>query len=310
MRWSGSATGLAAAGLLVVAGVLAGCGTSSGVGVDLAGHGHPAGSGQARARVFARAILTRQAVPPGARLSRRRPPAELLPGSRLGNKKTSVDLVKVYRVRGTGAAVLRFISAHLPADAANISRGTSTSGSAPAEQLLNYFVTGTPDGVTSAMLVATVVPAQLGSTWLRLDAQVIWAPLRTAAEHVNPASYRSVEVIAHRTLPNSGIVTKTFTEPSVVAELAGRLNAMHTAGNTVFYNCQIATSVGERLVFEPRSGQGKQLIATLTPCDLVQMRIGGKTQPTLLDRGDLPALIGRLVQRWVNRPGHREPPAA
>lgn len=160
-------------------------------------------------------------------------------------------------------------------------------------------------GFAASLLVAASVLAGCGTeTHSVVD---YGEPQPPAAEHVNPAGYRAVEVVVARTLPNAGVVTKVITSRPVIAELARRLNAMHPLAKGVI-GCRLATSVRERLIFEPGSGRVSQVVATLMPCNSVQLRVGGRTEPARSDRGDLLALVSRLVQREVNRSGHRGPP--
>ena len=306
-----------AGGFCAAIGVAAGCGPvihqaavqDHHLGGPAFGTGLPA-SPRARAAAFAWRMLFVQHVPPGVQPLTGRHPAGLAPATRLGGKTTSVDLAKVYRVPGTPQQVLRFISSHRPVKTANVSRGRSTQ-SGVTEQFVNYFFSRPPDGVQSAMLVASVLPAGHGHTWLRYDAQAVWGPVRTVGEYLNPTVYRAVEVIAHQNPPRPGLVTEVFTARSVIAELARRLNAMPAAGNALYYDkCLRAPSAGDRLIFEPAGGQVKRLVATLGNCDFVQIRLGGKAQPTVIDRSDLPALISKLMLARLRQPGHHEPPVA
>lgn len=312
MPRSNSGMRLLASGLLAAACALAGsgCGNQTGSGIALAGHAHAASrSPQARARAFARQMLARQPVPPRAQRLKGRPPAGLAPAMTIGPAKFSIDLVRLYRVPATRARTLSFIADHRPAGATGFGSGSDQSRHGPVERYVSYLIARTPDGIAEAALVATVLPARTGAsaTWLRLDAQVIGAPLRTAAEHVNPASYRAVEISTNQTRPGAGPVSRTITAPAVIATLARRLNAMHTAGDLISM-CAVATSAGWRLVFEPKSAGAEPITATVTPCNVVAVRAGGRSQPTLADTGDLPALIGRLVQRAVDRSWHRGAP--
>jgi hypothetical protein len=219
-------------------------------------------------------------------------------------------MVNVYLVSGTTKQVLGFVSSHRPVKTANVGHGRSTR-SGVTEQFVNYFFSRPPDGVQRAMLVASVLPAGHGRTWLRLDAQTIWGPVRTIGEFLDPILYRDVVVTVHQSRPGSGLVTEVFTDRSVIAKLARRLNAMPAAGNHLHYKCLRSPSAGARLIFEPVSGgQVQTLVATLGNCDFAQIRLGGKAEPTLLDRNDLPALLSKLVLDRLRQPKHHEPPVA
>ncbi len=288
-----------AAGFGAVIGVLAGCGPVTGVVAQ--DHGHPeiGPIGMpvppvALARAFAWRMLFVQHLPPGAEQQTGPHPAGLVPAAQIGNKRTSVDMVDVYLVPGTTRQVLDFVARHRPVKTANVSRGRSTQ-SGVTEQFVNYFFSRPPDGVQNALLVASALPAGHGQTWLRLDAEAVWGPVRSLAEYLNPASYRAVVVIAHESLRHAGLVTEAFTSRSVIAELAKRLNVMPAAGNDLYYKCLRNPWAGDRLIFEPLAGQAKRLVATISSCDFVQIRVDGKAQPTVLDRNDLPALLSKLV---------------
>ncbi|HET9894219.1 MAG TPA: hypothetical protein VFQ44_04745 [Streptosporangiaceae bacterium] len=296
-----------------VAACLAGCGTQVEVTGRHSGTHHPAmpvtpasqlrAQAKAVARAFDSRLLALAPVPPGARQVRPAacPPA-LKAAEHIGLPGRTIDLARFYRVPLRMASLRKFLRAHVPPGSVSSDSGSDRPVGA-AEPFVAYTMKSGPDGVAGGQLVDSMRPAPGGGTCLRIDAQAIWALPRSAAEHVDPAEYRAVEVTMHRTLPNAGTVTKAFTARPVIAEFARRLNAMPTASGLPM-PCPFFASVF-RLVFEPKSPSGERIAVAAAPCESVDVKVGGSPQPALTDSTGLASLVIRLAGLGQNRPGHQ-----
>lgn len=307
------ATALAAAGLMAS---VAACG------VSVTRSGSPAapkpvravppardsGAGRqlrAQARAFARRMLAGVPVPPGAHALRPgQRPASLKAAALIGSSGRTISVTRYYRVAGTIAGVTRFLRAHAPRGTATPLAGVNGAHDL-GEHLVTYSYTRMPGAVVANEVVESMVAGSQNATLLRIDAEAVPAIPRSAAEHIDPVSYRAVQVTLRRMLPSSGSVTKVFRSRSVVAELASRLNGMPTASGLIM-SCPF---FGQpyRLVFEPKSSKDERVVAVTAPCDSVDVRVGGARQPALQDSTGLTSLVSRLVGNGRDRPGHHLP---
>jgi hypothetical protein len=288
----------------VVAATVAGCGTGSHAPVaDTVSSARlaaarrtvdPATWARVQARGLARRMLAESIVPRGAR--RLRPgqwrPRALKAAETLGNQGQTVVRTRVYLVDRPEWFVADYLRTYHPDGTADFGYGSDTSGRR-TEQDVSYSQAATPDGVSATFLIDSMLPAAGGRTWLRVDAMVIWCLPRTAAEHIEPARYRAV-VVSGRPRLDSPTITRTFSAPSVVAELAGRLNAMPSTGGFTSF-CVSPFSISYRLVFEPKTGQARRIVATQVGCDDVQVTVAGRRQPVLADSTGLEALVAKLL---------------
>jgi hypothetical protein len=264
---------------------------------------NPAAWAKAQARALARRMLAAQSLPPGARaVAAAGVPAPVpVAAQTIGAPGSLIEVGRLYLASGTEQAIIGYLRGHTPAGVSNTSFG-SDGADGRTTRFVSYFEKSTPDGVDSAMLVASMLPDPRGGTLLRVDAEVVWCLPRTAAEHVNPAGYRAVVIAVHPFPPRPAVRAKTFTARSVIAKLARMLNVMHTVGGTL-YSCPVF-SEGYRLVFEPRSPSAKKLVVTEVACGFLDVAVGTAAQPALSGGGSLANLISRLVPTRTRASGH------
>jgi hypothetical protein len=291
------AGGLAAVAVAVAVGAC-GCGVRPATTAALRS-ANPAWA-KAQARFVARLMLARQPLPPHAVLQ----PSHARPRTlQAAEKLGTIDINSVYLVPRPEARLINFLKSHVPSGSANVGYGYVTSG-ATVERFVDYMLASQPEGVADALLVASMLPATRGRTWLRIDAQVAWRLPRSAAEHVDPGRYRAVLIVywpgpgpaaitPQRPLPAQGTITKVVTALGVIAELAGKLNRMPTSGASGSF-CP-AFFAGYRLTFEPRHGSAGRVLASAEPCDSVQLSVGGRSEPLLADTTGLGLLVDRLL---------------
>ena len=163
----------------------------------------------------------------------------------------------------------------------------SGQGSGPGGvtmQYVGYALRSLPAGFYFAELVTTAVPGPAGGALLRADAEVIWFPARSAAEHLDPASFGKVTVSAAVLNPKRHIVHRALTSPAVIARLARILNAL-PAAPAVSFGCP-AIGASYRFVFAATADRARDMIVTTYGCAADRVTARGKAQPALWDRSD------------------------
>jgi hypothetical protein len=176
------------------------------------------------------------------------------------------------------------------------SAGQSARYGKTLAEYVSYAPKSLPAGIYSAQVAAAVVPATGGGSLLRVDAQVAWYPPRTAAEHIDPAGYRSVTLTVP---PGPGgtpahALTRTFTSRAAVARLASLINGL-PAMPDVAMNCPAEPAQPYRIIFTPASARWPQVVVSPTGCLSAGVTVGRAGQPALETHGRLIAAMDRLV---------------
>jgi hypothetical protein len=123
---------------------------------------------------------------------------------------------RILIVPGHPLAVLQRISAHAPFNEPVIYSATP---------VLNSTMRQAPKPGIDALILDLAVQAHSRTTTLvGAYAFAAWLPSRTAAEHLDPASFRAVTISADQLIPRPHQVTRTFTWAAVIARLAAFLN--------------------------------------------------------------------------------------
>ncbi len=299
LRPADPSTAMLAAGIMAVATLLTGCGTpgqghgGSGPGGGVAPLARTRTSGpesgsRAEALALARQLLSRLALPPGARPARMPVVPRLLrqPASSIA----AIGLVDVHRLFSLPqrpSAVQHFLLTHVPASMRRYELGGDISPAGTQLRDVGYEPRSVPGGIFRAQLVAAVVPGPGATSLLRADAEVVWFPRRTAAEHIDPASFRRVIVSARVLNPRPHTVTRVITSPAVIARLAGLLNGLPAAPGLSMSCPAMLTTY--RVKFSAGAGREPETTATAAGCLTDQITVNGKAQPALWDRS------GRLV---------------
>jgi hypothetical protein len=157
-----------------------------------------------------------------------------------------------------------------------------------------------PEPGIDAVIVDLVVQAYSRTTTLvSADVWAAWLPYRTAAEHLNPADFRSVTVISQ--LTNHGkqsTVSRTFTSTALIRSLAAVLNSGVPAPDSataLILGC-VPGGFSYTFRFTPRAEHGS--VVTASPyCDAIAITVNGKQQPALWDNGTLETIAGPLFGR-------------
>lgn len=147
-------------------------------------------------------------------------------------------------------------------------------------------------GIDAAEAAVWVEPWTKGTTVIAAYGFATWLPLRTAAEHLDPARFRAVTITAEKIISGLHRTTRTFTSAAVIAELAGFLNG-RPAAPQIAVPCPLPP-VSYQLRFTPKAHEGA--VVDVAPSCLTDMiTVNGAEQPSVWDtQGGLVRLIQRL----------------
>jgi len=267
----------------------------------------PAGSGS-QARAFAAVLLSRLALPPGAREIRPRGVPQMLPQPEIASGGTHrADVHQLFSLRQPMGTVDNFLKARVPAGMRLFSYslspaadpGPPTPGGRTADpgsgtgESVSFQPRSLPGGIYFAELSTAVVPGANGGSLLRADAAVIWYPRRSAADHVDAARFRAVRISAALLNPRAHTVTRTFTSGAVIGRLARLLNGLPAAPYQP-PSCPIIVATF-RFTFVPAALAAPRVVVTPTGCLTVQVAVGGVDQRLLWGGDQLISVAMRLL---------------
>lgn len=273
-------------------------------GTQLAARGGPPAGSRAEAVTLARLLLSRLRLPSGARRLPSAPvPPSLRSPSLRGGAANQVDLHQIYKLRQPMDAVAAVLTARVPTGMSQAGTGKGTGPSGVTSMEVSYTPRSVPAGIYMAQLVLTVVPAGSGGSMARADAQVIWFPPRTAAEHIDPPRYHvlAITVTIYGRRPHT--MHKVVTSQAVITRLAEALNRS-PARPVQTLGCPLVFA-GYRLAFAV-SRQALPVVvvvATRWPCEGVQIRVSGRLQPPLEDAGTLVTAADQVLGVTPRPPG-------
>jgi hypothetical protein len=285
---------LAAAGLAAVAALLGGCGTAPASSQPPRTSGTtPAAGTRAEALALAQRLVSQLVLPSGARtthLPSLPPPLRPPWGSVAG----SADTGRLITAPQTIAAVRAFMLAHPPSGAGTTATGRQTGPAGLIAQDVYFDLRTLPPGINDASLAITLVPQPNRATLIAAYAHVTWFPARTATEHLTVADFRSVTISAFVLSPRPHHATRTFTSPSVIADLAGFLNGLRAAPDVTTSCPGHATSY--QLRFSPVPGRVREVVALAAGCGSIQVSTDAILQPSLSDpHNAMTAMAGKLL---------------
>lgn len=293
-----AAAGLATAGLIAAAASGAAAGTRLGamkpIGLDAAHRTDPLAGSRAESLRIARRLLGQVVLPGGARRLPNHPVPKLLrQPSQRELARTFTDRYRLYALPGSLRSSFRFLNRHFPAGMVREGTGQSGGRHGVIELDVSFSPKRLPRGIYSVFLVDTVVRGRHGHSVLRVDAQVIWFPARSAAERLHADNYRAVRVAAFiQGTRNVRTVRKTFTSRAVVGKLVRLIDSL-PASPGVLASCP-AELVSFKVTFLPRAGQSRVVVGR-SICTQDDVSVGGVAQPALSDDGTLAARAGHLL---------------
>jgi hypothetical protein len=253
-------------------------------------HGMPTGS-KAEAAGLARRMLSRLRLPAGAR---RIPSAPLRPGLLWAGAPRALELHEFFELPQPAATVAAVLGSHVPAGMGLASTSELGDPAGVEEQYVSFTQRRVMTGIYMAQLALSVAPAPGGSI-VRVDAQVIWYPPRSAAEYIDPARYHVLTITASAYGTRPGTRGLIVTSRSAIADVAAALNRSPVVP-VQEANCP-ALLVAYRLAFAVTRPARPAVVvyATLQPCIGVRVIVDGRVQPPLQDGGKVIGIAGRLL---------------
>jgi hypothetical protein len=186
-----------------------------------------------------------------------------------------------YTVPGTVDSVLTFVQTHLPAGFASNGGG---SGGPPPMAYVNLYGTATL-AFQAPWITVSAIPDG-GLIGVRVDAQVIWLPVRTAGE-VIPTTVQSATLML--TGYGHAVTKKTVTVDATWAQaLAATVNALPTASDAAHGCPAVSSETTVTFASTPK------IVVTESDCG-TWLDAGGATQLPLADSGVLQDALNRLL---------------
>jgi hypothetical protein len=245
-----------------------------------------AGPLRVRALAFAWRLVGKLSPPPGTRMVHltklppplNQPPAPLPPGwvritqtleAPAGPESGWQAMVARTPLRGLGGLV----------------PGASAGTTLPAPE----------PGLDVARLGVTLIQLSPSTVLVVVTAEAAWLPARTAAEHLDPASFGSVTISARPW--QSRVITRTFSSQADIARLASVINAGVPAPLSVVAAMSCApVAIVYTLRFTPRTAAGPSVVVALGACSHAYgIMVDGRQQPSIWDNGKLRAVAGALL---------------
>lgn len=250
----------------------------------------PPGGSPAQATRLARRLLAELRLPAGAHAVGGPIPAALGSPGLYAGAIDAVDVHRMYALAAQPATALAEIAGRQPA---GLTKTGSTSGS--LAEGVSYAPKSLPAWAYAAQLLVNVTGSKTGGTLLRIDAQVLAYPSRTAAEYIDPARYHvlTISVSSMDSRPHGKRVV--VTSAAAIADIARLVNRSH-AEATVTANCP-AIFANYRLAFAVtrHSAPAVVLTATMQSCLGIGVTVLGHKQPTLAVSGALVSAADRLL---------------
>jgi hypothetical protein len=203
-----------------------------------------------------------------------------------------------WRVAGQPQAVLRWIQAHKPAGFSDSGGGTSgvvPPGGPPTPPAGPPHISGrawyaefslpdVPGVLVNRVLIAEVAAAGPHQTAIRVDAEVIWLPVKPAAEHIPAAAHIvTITPISGDRRPAAADHQVTITDPGQTARIAAAVNALPLDTPVDWMECGPGPGPGMRLTFRATATSPALAVVTAYQelCPVVQVVTGGKNMPVL-----------------------------
>jgi hypothetical protein len=208
-------------------------------------------------------------LPAGAVASSTAPTQVLAQAFNAPGSQNLIDVARFYTVPGTIDAVLAYAQAHPPAG--TYANGTSSSGD--NNDIISQGITFTTIATHDyAAPTVSVVAAKFGAgVAVRVDALLVWRPLRTAAELAPVDASGATACYGGLDCPPSTL------SRSDARELAAYLNSLETQIPEEGYECNDGTTPST-FTFEVPAGK---VTFTTSACGGVTVTANGVAQPAL-----------------------------
>jgi hypothetical protein len=244
-------------------------------------------SPRAKAQALAAKLVAEMTFPAGTKTAPLSSTPSALRSNPYGGHWTSAERLLVAPVKP--AAVWAVLLSHRPFDETGASMGTAASNGPVGTTAL---LPAPEPGISAAEADVTLEPWHNGSTLIAAYGFATWLPVRSAAEHVNPASIWSVTVTANDAVASQRTVTRTYTSAAIISRIAAFLNSRPAAPELAI-PCPMAP-VAYQATFTPKAKDGPKLTASSTGCLTDQVTVNGVSQPQLWDEPDA---FGKLISK-------------
>jgi hypothetical protein len=267
-------------GAVAAALLLTGCATAQAAG----SRAH--GSAQARATALAWHLADEVRVPAGTRTAHLRSLPPDLAGGAAPSGPGWAAATRILDAPGNALAVLNTLQAHAPFNEAG--------GGAQIVPVTIMAQLASPEpGLDAAEVDVSVMQYNRTTTLLAVRAYVAWLPVRSAAEHLDPAGIRAVTITVQR-VAYGGRVPRTLTARAGIAKLAAFLNGLRPAPQLAL-PCPMPFAL-PTVTFEPRQRHGRAIVVSVSGCGYDYVTVNGATQPSLWDENaGLTALATKLT---------------
>ena len=229
---------------------------------------------KAQALALARQLLAELSFPPGTKPAHVRSLPPLLrdhqgPGAGWAGGQ------EILVAPGNPRSVLERLDAHAPF--------STPARYGPALPEWSGILLPAPEPGIDAAQVSVGIAAYSGTaTLVTAYAYATWLPARTTAEHLDPFGFLAVTVGEDRLIPSSRQVTRTFTDPAVIARLAAFVNGLPPAAALTGRSCAAVIN-RYTLRFTARDANGPAVLVSTVECGTDVITVNGKPQPGLWD---------------------------
>jgi len=260
---------------------LTGCATAHAT-TTAAARPAPGPGPQGKALALARHLVAELRLPPGTKPAHLSPLPPDLRDPQAPPGPGWAGATRILAAPGNAVAVLNALLTHAPFN--------ESSGSTQIVPVTVSTLQASPEpGVDAAMVDVSVMQYSRTTTLLAVRAFAAWLPVRTAAEHVDPASIRTVTITEVYNIPAHRQVTRTFVSRAVIGELATLLNNLKPAPELAL-PCPMPVAT-PTLKFTPENKNGRAVVVSVSGCGIDYVTVNGASQPSLWDQdGRLPAL--------------------
>jgi hypothetical protein len=243
---------------------------------------------RAQAQAYVRHLMAELSLPEGSQ------PAQLTPLPQIVRAQAPAapgwaGAGRILIVPGQPLAVLQRISAHAPFNEPVIYSVTPVQSGT---------IRQAPEPGIDAVILDLAVEAHSRTTTLvGAYAFAAWLPYRTAAEHLDGASFRAVTIVRAQLFANQRTMSRTFTSPAVIARFATFLNGRSPAPRSLVDGLSCAPGVSYSLRFTARDKRGPA-VSVSALCGTIAITMNGKAQPLLWDTsGGLETIASKLLER-------------
>jgi hypothetical protein len=267
-----------------------------------------------RARADAKNLISRLSLPAGAVALARKPAGDggtlSYPPTRPAGVTTLVDQHTWWRVPGSAASVLEYLSAHPPRGGRLTESGSQRSGPGP---VVSGFVGFTWPPVAKILatrqLFVEAVDLAGGVAGVRVDAQVQWIVPRPVSERI-PRGVHEIDVT--RGVPGKApsLSIKTVS-PHVIRTLVAMVNSLEITQPGVS-SCPAVIAAPPVVTFTFRASDGGTVLASAsqaassreptTPCDPMSFSVRGHAETPLLGGAAVVSKASRLLGVHLQTP--------